>query len=69
MMNEDFRHRAEQVFRGLLWRVQAKPLAASVTALVEEAQCCAATQPSADEAFSNVYQSTRGTVLTQVKEF
>ncbi|HWB08890.1 MAG TPA: Mut7-C RNAse domain-containing protein [Pirellulales bacterium] len=61
----DFRDRAEQVFRSLLWRIGAKPLTEAVATLVDEVCRCGAPS-SADEALLPVYRRTRGEVLAQL---
>jgi uncharacterized protein len=57
---------AEQLFRGLLWRLKVQPLATSVAALVDEVLRRAHTQPTGAAVLQIVYQRTRGEVLTQL---
>ena len=64
--DDDFRDRAEQVFRSLLWRIKATPLAVSVTALVDEVGRLAGESLSAEDVLQDVYRRTRREVLMQL---
>lgn len=59
-MDNDFRDRADQIFRSLLWRVRKRPLEKAVAALVGQL-------PSAslvpEEALAALYRETRSEVL------
>ncbi|HQU46085.1 MAG TPA: Mut7-C RNAse domain-containing protein [Pirellulales bacterium] len=66
MMNEEVYDRAEQLFRGLLWRIRQQPLEAAVAAFVEELRLATAVQTSADEALEKLYRRVRGQVLEQL---
>ncbi|HEV3343682.1 MAG TPA: Mut7-C RNAse domain-containing protein [Pirellulales bacterium] len=66
VIDDDFRHRAEQLFRGLLWRVRAKPMAAAVAALANEVCGRVGGPSSAEDVLFDAYQRTRREVLAQL---
>ena len=66
MKDDELRNRAEQAFRGLLWRTRAKPLAAAVKVLVDEAETLTEAPPPAEETFAAVYRRVRQQVLEQL---
>lgn len=63
IMDDDFRQRAEQTFRSLLWRVRKRPLDAAIEALVDGLPAPSA---AAEEALSALYRQTRADVIRQL---
>lgn len=66
ILNIDLRDRAEQVFRSLLWRIRARPLAERVAQLVEEVAGLVAQGRAADEALVGVYGRARVEVVERL---
>lgn len=66
VIDQDFRDRAEQIFRSLLWRARATPLMPAVSALLDQVQHQFEQQVSEETALAGVYCSTRQQVLDQL---
>lgn len=64
--DQDFRDRCEQAFRGLLWRVRAKPLNQFVSSLVEKVAAEVESGRSVEEALGDFYDRARRQVLGQL---
>lgn len=65
-MDQTLRDRAEQIFRGLLWRIGKKPLAASVSALIDELLQAVEHKQEADAMLDAIYRRIRRQVLDQL---